>query len=357
MVLELARKPEGNTTPNPLVGALLVKGGKIVGRGYHRKAGLPHAEIEALKRSGSKAKGATLYVNLEPCDHFGKTPPCTDKIIERGIKRVVIGMRDPNPINCGRGIKKLKRKKINIKCNVLKKESRDLNRVFNTYITKDRPYVTVKAAQSLDGKIATASGESKWITGKSSRRFVHRLRSKVDAVLVGVNTVIKDNPLLTSRIKNARKQPVRVVLDSNLRISLNSKIIRNRSSKVIIATTPSAPKKKASKLRKMGIDVVSFGGNKGRVKIRLLLKYLAKNEISHLLVEGGGTVTASFIDGGFVDEMLIFVSPRIIGGKDAPTSVEGRGVISINNAFKLNNVKLKRFNKDILIRGNVYRHN
>jgi len=356
--LELAKKGLGNTSPNPIVGALLVKNGRILAKGYHRRSGLPHAEIEALRIAGKRAKDATLYVSLEPCSHFGKTPPCTDTIIKEGVKRVVIGMCDPNPINYGKGIAKLQRSGVEVRYGVLEKESEALNRIFKTYITQKRPYVTVKVAQSLDGKIATFTGHSRWITNKRSRIFTHRLRGKVDAVLVGVNTVIKDDPLLTSRIEGAERQPIRVILDTKLKTPKGSKLIKDKSTKTIIATgKTNFNKKKALEFRKMGIDVVSFKEDRGMIDLKSLLRYLANKEISHLLVEGGGNVIANFLNDGLVDEMFVFVSPKIIGGKDAITSVEGKGIRSISEAIKLMDIELKKFDQDILIRGHVYRDN
>lgn len=356
--LRLAKKGEGYTNPNPMVGALLVKNGKIISEGYHKKAGLAHAEIEALKKAQGRAKGATLYVTLEPCTHFGKTPPCVDAIIKEKVKRVVIGAHDPNPIVNGKAVKKLRKNNISVTCGVLKEESSALNRVFNTYVTKKRPYVTIKMAQSLDGKIATFSGNSKWITNNASRRFVHNLRSNVDAVLVGKNTIMKDNPFLTSRIKNPKKDPTRVVLDSLLKIPKSSRVIDGKgSAKTILAATKCAPKNRAAEFSKKGISILFCAKDKNGVSLRSLLKKLAAIGISHLLVEGGGTVVADFLKKGFVDEMLIFISPRIIGGKHAPTSVEGDGVGNIKESIKLKAIKIKRFKEDILISGYVYRDN
>ncbi len=357
MVLELAKKGEGSTSPNPMVGAVLVKNGKILAKGYHKRAGLPHAEIEALRRAGNRARGATLYVNLEPCNHFGKTPPCTDRIIKEGLRRVVIGMCDPNPINDGRGIEKLRQSGITIKCGVLENESKKLNRVFKTYTTKKRPFVTLKVAQSLDGKIATSSGRSRWITNESSRDFIHDLRGRVDAVLVGVKTVIKDDPLLNSRIKKPKNQPIRIILDSKLRTPRKSRVLKDKSSRVIIATGEDLPKKRISEFRKIGVDVVSFKKKDNMVDLRSLLKYLADEGISHLLVEGGGTVIANFLNKELADEMLIFIAPKIIGGRDAVTSVEGRGIREVDQAVELKDMELKRFDKDILIKGYVCRDN
>lgn len=356
IALDLARKGLGKTRPNPAVGALLVKNGRILAKGYHKRAGLPHAEIEALNSAGKAAKGATLYVTLEPCGHFGKTPPCTDRIIKEEVKRVVIAMRDPNPVNCGRGVEKLRKNSISVKCGVLEKEAALLNRVFTTYITQKRPFVTIKAAQSLDGKIATPSGDSKWITNERSRRFVHRLRSRVDAVLVGVNTVIKDDPLLNSRIRGAKRQPVRIILDSRLRTPRTSRILKDRSARTIIATTPAAAKR-AGRFEDMGVEVGVFRKKRDGVDLKSLLAFLAGKEISHILVEGGGSVIAGFLKEGLADEMLFFISPRVIGGRNAVTSVEGEGAKSIKESVVLKNIEIKRFGEDVLIRGDVHRNN
>jgi diaminohydroxyphosphoribosylaminopyrimidine deaminase/5-amino-6-(5-phosphoribosylamino)uracil reductase len=355
MALALAKRAEGRTSPNPLVGAVLVKNNRVLSRGYHKKAGLPHAEIEALDRAGRRARGATLYVNLEPCAHFGRTPPCVDRIIRDGVKKVIIGMRDPSPLNNGKGIRRLRRHGVDVVTGVLRKESLDLNSIFNLYITRKRPYVAIKVAQSLDGKIATFTGNSRWITNESSRRFVHRLRGRADAVLVGVNTVIKDDPQLNVRIKNSKRQPVRVILDSKLKTPKKSRVLKNRPEGVIIATTRCAPRKKIAEFRKMGIDVVSFKEEKGMVDIRSLLRYLASRGISYLLVEGGGAVISSFLNKDLADEIFIFISPKIIGGRNAVTSVEGEGVRSVKEAFRLKNIELRRFKEDILVQGNVHR--
>ena len=351
MALALAKKAEGLTNPNPLVGAVLVKNGKVLARGYHKKAGSFHAEIEALDKAGKRAMGSTLYVTLEPCVHYGKTPPCVDRIIDDGVKRVVIGARDPNPVNKGKGIKRLRSKGIDVVSGLLQKKARGLNRVFNLYITQKRPYVSIKAAQSLDGKIATFAGHSKWITNSSSRRFVHRLRNRVDAVLVGVNTVIKDDPRLSARIGNSKKQPIKIILDSTLKTPLKSRLLKGREKDVIVAATVLAPKERIKRFKRAGIDVAFFKEDNGTVDIRSLLKFLAKREISHILVEGGGTVIASFLDKGFADELFIFISPKIIGGKDALTSVEGRGARLVSGAIKLKDIELKRFDEDILVHG------
>ncbi|MFH1753154.1 MAG: bifunctional diaminohydroxyphosphoribosylaminopyrimidine deaminase/5-amino-6-(5-phosphoribosylamino)uracil reductase RibD [Candidatus Omnitrophota bacterium] len=357
MALALAKRGEGLTSPNPLVGTVLVKNGRVLSKGYHKRAGSHHAEIIALNKAGKKAMGSTLYVTLEPCVHHGKTPPCVDRIIKEGVKRVVIGARDPNPINNGRGMKRLRREGVDVVCGVLRSEAERLNRAFNVYITKKRPYVSIKAAQSLDGKIATFSGNSKWITNRLSRNFAHNLRGRVDAVLVGVNTVIKDDPRLSARAGNPKKQPIKIVLDSRLRAPLTRRLFKNGKKDVIVAATVRAPKERVERFRRAGIEVVLFKEDRGVVDIRALLRYLAKRGISHLLVEGGGSVIASFIDKALADEVFIFISPRIIGGRDATTSVEGRGAGSLGEAVRLKFVEVKKLNGDILIHADVYRNN
>lgn len=357
MALSLAAKGAGLTSPNPMVGAVLVKNCKVLAKGYHKKAGLAHAEVDALKKAGKAAKGATLYVNLEPCSHFGRTPPCVDRIIDEGIRRVVIGMRDPNPVNNGRGVRRLMDNGVKVTCGILEAESEKLNRAFRSHITLKRPYVTIKVAQSIDGKIATYAGHSKWITNESSRKFVHKIRERSDAILVGVNTVIKDNPMLNARTAGAKKQPIKVVLDSGLRIPLSSNVIKSSPGELLIATTRNAPKKKIRELQKIGVNVVTFGKKNGMVDIRSLLKYLSKNDITRLLVEGGGTVISGFLNSGLTDEMLVFISPKVIGGRDALTAVEGQGVRSVNNAVKLKDVTVRRFKEDILVTGYVYGNN
>lgn len=354
IAIDLAKKAEGLTSPNPIVGALIVKDGKISGRGYHERAGLAHAEINALLEAGRKAKGATLYVTLEPCDHFGRTPPCTDSIIKSGIRNVIIGMKDPNPINNGRGIKKLNRNNIKTKVGVLEDEAASLNRPYIKFITKKMPYVTVKIAQSLDGKIATKTGDSKWITREDSRRYVHELRGKVDAVMVGVNTVVKDDPLLLSKSSKG-KEPSRIIVDSKLETPVGARIFSklDKSPVLIAATELSKTKMKEDFRKKRGVEVLVGRSKKGRVDLTALLKRLAGRDISHILVEGGGELVASLLEEGLVDRFLFFVAPKIIGGRGAITSVEGAGVDKVEDAHILKNMRVRQFSRDILIEGEV----
>ncbi len=305
LALVLAKKGEGLTSPNPAVGAVIVKNGRIVGRGYHKKCGLPHAEVNALNEAGDKAKGATLYVTLEPCNHFGRTPPCADAIIRAEIKRVVAAMKDPNPVNNGRGIRKLEKNGIETLCGVLEGEARALNKPFIKFITTGMPYLTVKMAESLDGKIATKTGDSKWISDEDSRRYVRSLRSKSDAVMVGINTFIKDNPTLLGGGANG-KQPVRIIV-----------------------------------------------GGRGRVDLKNLLKKLGKMGIINILAEGGGELVGSLVEKRLVDRFLFFVAPKIIGGRDAITPVEGDGIRRIDEALILGDMKVRKFKRDILIEAEV----
>lgn len=331
MALGLARKAEGLTNPNPAVGAVIVKNGKVVGKGYHKKCGLPHAEVNAIKDAGCKAKGATLYVTLEPCDHFGRTPPCTNAIIKSGIKKVVVGMKDPNPVTNGKGLKKLKRNGISVISGVLANEAAKINKPFIKFMMTGIPYVTVKMAESLDGKIAANSGDSKWITGDDSRRYVHELRAKVDAVMVGMNTVIRDNPLLLSKTSKS-KQPIRVIVGNVLKIPRKAKIFSSSDiSPVYVVTTK----------------------RHGKADLRDLLKKLGSMGIIHVLVEGGGELVASLVENRLVDEFLFFIAPKIVGGRDAVSPVEGRGIEKMSQALVLKNMKMRKFKNDILIEAEV----
>ncbi|MCK4648977.1 bifunctional diaminohydroxyphosphoribosylaminopyrimidine deaminase/5-amino-6-(5-phosphoribosylamino)uracil reductase RibD [bacterium] len=354
VALKLAVRAKGRTSPNPLVGAVIVKDNRIIGKGYHRRAGEPHAEINALDMAGERARGATLYLNLEPCAHFGRTSPCTKKIISSRIKEVVVAMIDPNPLNCGRGVKELRKAGIEVKVRTLKKEAKKINEAYIKYITTKKPFVILKTAMSLDGKIATKTGDSKWITNESSRKYVHKLRSEVDAVLVGIETVLKDDPLLTIRCPKSKvqSQPVRVVVDSRARIPLGAKIL-NRAAPTIVATTKLASRKKIEALKKKGAKVLIIKNKNRKVDLRELLKRLGELEITSLLVEGGGRINASFLKNGLVDKVLFFIAPKIIGGEEALTPVEGEGIERIKHAIKLKDISIKRFREDVLIEGYI----
>lgn len=356
LALELAKRGKGLTSPNPCVGAVVVKDGKVIGKGYHRKAGGLHAEIYALRQAGRRAYGATLYVSLEPCRHYGKTPPCVNTIISSKIKRVIAATKDPNPLNNGKGISILRRRGIEVELGILEAEARKLNEAFIKFITTGIPFVTVKVAQSLDGKIATHTSDSKWITCERSREFTHKLRSEVDAILVGVETVLKDDPLLTARlkVKSINKQPTKIILDSKLRTPINARIFSKDSpGKVMIATTKLAPKDKREVLQKKGAEILMIESKDGKVNIKTLLRILGKNEITHILIEGGAEVIASAFEAKVVDRVLFFLAPKIIGGREAPTSVEGIGVNRVSKAIRLKDIRFERMGDDFLVEGYV----
>ncbi|MEW6376507.1 MAG: bifunctional diaminohydroxyphosphoribosylaminopyrimidine deaminase/5-amino-6-(5-phosphoribosylamino)uracil reductase RibD, partial [Thermodesulfobacteriota bacterium] len=272
-VLRLAEKGRGRTSPNPMVGAVLVKDGKVVGEGYHARAGEAHAEILAIRKAGEEARGSTLYLNLEPCTYYGRTPPCAPVVIEAGVKRVVIGMEDPNPLVKGKGVGNLTSAGLDVVVGILEKECRRLNEAFCKYILKKEPFTILKVASTLDGKIATRKGDSKWISGEASRRYVHRLRDQVDGIVVGIGTILKDDPMLTVRIKGGR-DPYRIILDSRLRIPEGAKVIGTSPSKTIVATTELAPKEKVERLEKNGVRVLIFDSKQGRVHLKPCLSKL-----------------------------------------------------------------------------------
>jgi diaminohydroxyphosphoribosylaminopyrimidine deaminase/5-amino-6-(5-phosphoribosylamino)uracil reductase len=336
-----------------MVGAVVVKHNRVIATGYHRKAGLPHAEIEALNNAGVLAKGATLYVTLEPCVHFGKTPPCTERIIQSGIKRVVIGMIDPNPLNNGQGIERLKQHGIEIRAGFLERELSRLNEAFIKYISEKRPFVTVKIAQSLDGKIATCRGDSRWITSDKSRNWSHYLRSNYDAVMVGVNTVLRDNPKLDAWGRFGQR-PAKIIVDSHLSTPCEANIFL-KESRVIIATLPTGKGQETENrsILSQKAQILEVKERDGQVNLRDLLKKLAHLGISSILVEGGGTLLGSLFDEALVDKVLFFIAPKIIGGKEAISSVMGKGVLRIEKAKSLKDIKLRRIGEDFLIEGYV----
>jgi diaminohydroxyphosphoribosylaminopyrimidine deaminase/5-amino-6-(5-phosphoribosylamino)uracil reductase len=333
-----------------MVGAVLVKEGRGVGEGYHEKTGEAHAEIGAIRQAKENTKGATLYLNLEPCSHYGKTPPCAPQVIEAGVRRVVIGMEDPNPLVKGRGIEILRRAGLDVEVGILEKECRRLNEAFCKYIVKKEPFVILKTAATLDGKTATRNGNSKWISGETSRRFVHQLRNWVDGVLIGIGTVLRDDPLLTARIRGGR-DPYRIVLDSRLRIPEEAKVIGTSPSKAIIVSTELAPKEKLDKLGKTGAQVLILDSREGRVNLKSCLSRLGEIGIMDLLVEGGSEVNGSFLDENLIDKLLLFFSPRLIGDPQALGIFGGRGVSKLQEAIILKEIKTKRIGEDILFEG------
>jgi len=352
IALELARRGKGRTNPNPLVGAVVVKGGKIVGKGYHKGVGLPHAEVNAIKDAGSKAKGGDLYINLEPCDHYGRTPPCTSAIIKAGIKRVFIGMRDPNPLVSGKGINRLRRAGIEVKTGLLKEGCRKLNEAYIKYITTKTPFVTLKMALTLDGRIATREGVSKWITGEKARRYVHRMRGEVDAVMVGVGTVLKDDPHLTTHLVKG-KNPHKVVVDETLKIPLNARVFNlSHGVRLFLATTQKASLKRIEGVRGKGAEVILLPEKEGGVDMDKLMLELGKRGIMELICEGGMRVATSAIKDGIIDKVVLFYSPRFLGGNGIP--IFGNiGVKGLEDSIPLRDVEVKRIGGDIMVEGYV----
>ncbi len=358
--LALARRGYGTTSPNPMVGAVLVKGGRIIGQGWHHCAGEPHAEIEALRnaeRRRNSPKGATLYVTLEPCCTHGRTPPCTVAIKAAGIKRVVVAAKDPNPKHAGRGFRILRRAGIEVEHGVLAEEATKLNEAFNHWIVQRTPFVTVKAAMTLDGKIATASGESKWITGEEARAEGMRLRAGADAILVGVNTVLADDPSLTVRetpktkIQTSRLR--RIVLDSQARTPLKAKVVSDEfAALTTIVVGKGAPARRIAALAKRA-QVWTAPLRGGRIDLRWVLKRLGGEKVTSLLVEGGGEVNASFLLGAFAQRVAFFYAPKILGGRDSRKAVAGEGARSLNEILNLSDVEWRRVGEDLMMTARV----
>jgi diaminohydroxyphosphoribosylaminopyrimidine deaminase/5-amino-6-(5-phosphoribosylamino)uracil reductase len=369
--LQLARRGRGTTSPNPMVGAVLVKGGKIVGRGWHRRAGGPHAEIEALRdaqQHGQAAKGATLYVTLEPCCTHGRTPPCTDAIIAAGIQRVVVGATDPNPKHAGRAFKILRRARIEVVPGVLRDECAHLNEAFNHWIVHHLPFVTVKAAMTLDGKIATANGESKWITGEKARAQGMKLRQEADAILVGINTILADDPSLTIRTKMEEGRwkmgrPLRrIVLDSMARTPLNVKVVSDKyAALTTIVVSQSAPKTRVMALAKRVNVLVAPAVRRStldprpstRIDLHWLLKKQGAENVTGLLVEGGGEVNASFLLGGLAQRVAFFYAPKILGGREARKAVAGEGIKNLAEVIQLRDLEWRRLGPDMWLTARV----
>ncbi|MHB1687719.1 MAG: bifunctional diaminohydroxyphosphoribosylaminopyrimidine deaminase/5-amino-6-(5-phosphoribosylamino)uracil reductase RibD [Ignavibacteriaceae bacterium] len=350
LAIEIAKKGIGNVSPNPLVGCIIIKNSRIIGAGYHEEFGKNHAEINAIESSNESVEGSTLYVNLEPCSHYGKTPPCVDKIIETKIKRVVIGTLDMNPLISGRGIKKLKAAGIEVKVGVLEKECATLNKFFFKYITKKIPYVTLKAAQTLDGKIADKSGDSKWISSSLSRKVVHQMRSKYDAVLVGSGTVEKDDPRLTVRMTEGRN-PKRIILDTHLKLKTGYKIFQNNGDKKLIVITSEKSVKKTAKineLKSLGVQIILAKENKkGLIDLHSALNEIGRINIASLLVEGGGELLSSFIKENLFDDISLFIAPKILGaGVDSFSSL---GIKNIRKAFRIKIDNVEKIGDDVLI--------
>ncbi|UCG78987.1 MAG: bifunctional diaminohydroxyphosphoribosylaminopyrimidine deaminase/5-amino-6-(5-phosphoribosylamino)uracil reductase RibD [Nitrospirota bacterium] len=341
----LARRAEGRTSPNPLVGSLLVKNGHVISEGYHKKAGMPHAEAEAIGLAGKRANGSTLYVNLEPCCHKDKrTPPCTSAIINAGIKKVVIGMQDPNPKVSGKGIKYLRSKGIEVVEGVLKKDAERLNEFYIKYIITGKPFVLLKTAMTLDGKIATPTGESKWITSERSRQYVHRMRSKVDAVLSAIGTVKADDPLFTARIKGAR-DPMRIIIDPELDVDAHANILQCPPETLIITKT------KGERVDRLSAQGIKFMHYDGTLDMNDLLRSLGKLYVTSIMIEGGSSLAGHALGDGIVDKVMYFIAPKIIGGSGSYPAVGGNNYRDMKDAIAVRDMKVRRIDQDLLIEG------
>ena len=349
--LHLAARGKGRTSPNPMVGAVIVKNGAIVGSGYHHKAGTPHAEIHALQEAGNQTSGADLYVTLEPCCHTGRTPPCTEAIVRSGIKRVFIATLDPNPLVAGKGAQALTAAGIEIRTGIMEDEARQLNEVFFKYIRTKTPFIALKAATSLDGKIADATGESKWITSDVARLHGHGLRDTYDAILVGVGTVIADNPSLTCRLPDGRgRDPARIIVDSRLSLDEKCRVLQQDSpAPTIIATTAAAPPDKMKRIEKLARLVVV--NDAPPVDLPLLLKGLGEMEITSVLVEGGSRINGSFLRQNLIDKFYIYIAPKIIGDHKAPGPFHPCADIPLGQAAELTNLEITRLDRDLLVTG------
>lgn len=353
--IELAQKGEGYTKPNPLVGAVIVKDNKIIGEGYHQLYGGPHAEVNAFRNALEDVKGGKMYVTLEPCSHYGKTPPCALAIVENGIEEVVIGMKDPNPLVAGRGISILEEAGIKVTCGVLEEEVRELNEIFIKYITTKLPFVIMKTAMTLDGKIAAYTGDSKWITNELSRQYVHKIRNKVSAIMVGIGTVLADDPMLTTRLEDKEgADPIRVIVDSSGRIPLEAKVLNiDSEAKTIIAVTEKASKEKIKMIEDKGAEVLIIPEKNNKVDLKYLMKKLGERDIDSILLEGGSTLNYSVLDEGIVDKVISFIAPKIIGGEKAKTPVGGEGREYMRDAIALKNIKVSTFGEDVVIEGRI----
>ncbi|WP_370839512.1 bifunctional diaminohydroxyphosphoribosylaminopyrimidine deaminase/5-amino-6-(5-phosphoribosylamino)uracil reductase RibD [Megamonas funiformis] len=353
LAMQLAGNAIGRTSPNPLVGAVIVKDNRVVGCGWHRKAGTPHAEVHALNQAGELAQGADVYVTLEPCAHYGKTPPCAKALVEAKVKNVYGGLLDVNPKVAGKGFKILEDAGIHVEYGFLQDELRKQNEVFFKWIEHKKPFIVLKAAMTLDGKIATATGQSKWITNETSRAYGYKLRDIYDGIMVGINTVIEDNPMLTARVDGG-KNPIRIVVDSSLRIDINANVVQDKSAKTIVATTDKADKDKILKLQAQDVDVIVVDKDKNdKVDIEKLLDILGQQNICSILVEGGATLSGSFVAKKLVDKVYFFIAPKIIGGKEAKTPVAGTGILNLQEALALKDIQIEKLEEDVLIIGRV----
>lgn len=357
LAMELAERGRGWTNPNPVVGAVIVKEGKIIGEGFHERYGELHAERNALadcRRRGENPKDATIYVTLEPCCHYGKTPPCTEAILEAGIRRVVVGAKDANPLVGGKGIALLREHGLEVTEGVLEEECRKQNRIFFHYIEKKTPYVVMKYAMTLDGKIATVSGKSQWITGEKAREHVHILRHELMGIMVGVGTILADNPSLNCRLHckpQEKKDPIRIICDSFLRTPLESHVVKTAGEQRTIIATCEKETEKRKQYEKAGCEIIEVAEKDGHLDLKMLMKELGDRGIDSILLEGGGTLNDSALRSGIVNEVYAYIAPKLFGGASAKTPVMGRGVDAPDEAFALENIRLEQLGEDILLIG------
>ncbi len=359
MALDLAEKGQGFTSPNPMVGAVVVNDGKVVGKGYHQAVGKAHAEVNAIDDAGALAKDATLYVTLEPCNHTGRTPPCTEKVLSACIRRVIVAMKDPNPNVKGGGSDYLKNQGIDVTVGVCEEQAKRLNEVYIKYVSTQRPFSIVKCAATLDGRIATRTGDSKWVTGEESRKYGHRLRHAVDAIMIGINTVKKDNPSLTTRLTNRIENfkgldPTRVILDTHLRISEKAKLLQlDSDSDTIIVTGHSVSGDKKTGIENQGARIIESPLKDGLIDLDRLMDRLGALGITSLLIEGGSSVIASSLSAGIVDKIIFFFAPKILGGDDGVPICKGAGAALMSSCIPVKDIHVQRFDDDVMIEGYI----
>jgi len=353
--LALAEKGIGFTSPNPMAGAVVVKDGKIVGRGFHEAVGRPHAEVNAIADAGDAARDATLYVTLEPCNHTGRTPPCTERILDAGIKRVTAAMADPNPDVAGGGFEYLRQSGIDVSVGLCRAEAEKLNESFIKYVRTRQPFVILKCASTLDGQIATRTGDAEWVSGPESRQHVHCIRHAVDAIMVGVGTVHADNPSLTTRLENTKgRDPIRIILDTNLSIPEDAKVLRLRSeSDTILVYGKTGAEDKKARIEKMGVRVLNSPLKDGKIDLIPLVDRLGAMGITSLLIEGGGRVIASAVTSGIVDKILFFFAPKLSGGNDGVAICAGKGAATMDGCIPIEEMAVRRFGQDLLVEGYV----
>lgn len=351
--IELAKKGAGFVSPNPMVGCVIVKNNKIIGSGWHKKYGEAHSEVNAINSACESIENSEVYVTLEPCSHYGKTPPCAKALIDHKVRKVYVGCLDPNPLVAGKGVQMLKDAGIEVETGVMEEECKAINPIFFKYITTQKPFVVMKSAVTLDGKIASYTGDSRWVTNEKSREFCQHLRHKLKAIMVGVNTIIVDNPRLNCRIENGIN-PIRIIVDSHLRIPVDANVLNLKDEdRCIIAVSEINDIKKADELREKGVEILVCNKKENRVDLEDLMTKLGEMKIDSILLEGGGTLNFSALKSNIVDYALTFISPKFIGGENAKTSVEGQGFSLMSNSIKVENPKTAFFDDDILIYGGI----